>query len=195
MPKPPGPTPEAVLLYRVFPYLESASEATEPGHPLYVHPVGGGGRWDNPELYLVRYLSTSAEGAVGETFGGLWSWSPAMLPYPSLPGARRVLGTFRLDEDTNTLLDLDDATALVARHIRPTEVVRRNRPRTQQIAESIYREAKWAGIAWWSYQRPQWTQIALWAADHLTIDRVEDLAGHPAVTDAAFTLAKSRRGV
>ena len=184
-----------MLLYRVFPFLESASNPTEPGHPLHVHPVQGGGRWDNPNLYLVRYLSTSAEGAVGETFGGLGSWSSAMLAYPSLTGSRRVLGTFRLDEETNPLLDLDDAAVLVARRVRPTEVVRRNRPRTQQIAESIYRDAKWAGISWWSYQRPQWTQVALWATENLTVDRTEELPGHPAVHDAAITLAKSHRGV
>src|ERR1700724_3593274 len=84
--KPLAPTRE-VLLYRVFPFLESASNPTEPGHPLHVHPVQGGGRWDNPNLYLVRYLSTSAEGAVGETFGGVGSWSSAMLASPHLPGS------------------------------------------------------------------------------------------------------------
>src|SRR6202011_5093363 len=155
-----------LLVYRVFPYLPAVTDRTEPGHPRYVHPLQGFGRWDNPQLYLVRYLAT---------------WSPAMLDYPVLAGARRVLGTYRFDDERYPLLDLDDATALVARNLRPTDIVRRNRPRTQQIAADIYGEDRWAGIAWWSFHRPQWTLMALWAADHLSDVQIDDLAGHSAI--------------
>ncbi len=183
-----------MLLYRVFPYLSTA-KSHEPGHPLYTYPVQGKGRWDNLSLYLVRYLATSPEAAVGEAFGQLAKWSSKMFVYPSLPGSEKRLGTYRLDETANPLLDLDDADELSRRHIRPTHVVIRNRPRTQQIAADIFNERRWAGIQWWSYQRPQWTVVALWATGTLTVASVDELRGHPALDDAARVLAKSRRGV
>ena len=76
-----------------------------------------------PVLYLVRYLATSPEAAIGETFGQLARWSSKMFAYPSLPGSEKRLGTYQLDETANPLLDLDDADELSRRHIRPTHVV------------------------------------------------------------------------
>jgi hypothetical protein len=184
-----------MLVYRVFPYLPGVTDPTEPGHPLYGHPLQGVGRWDNPQLYVVRYLATSPPAAVGEAFAALAAWSPAMLDFPVLAGARRVLGTYRFDDERNPLLDLDDASALVARNLRPTDIGRRDRPRTQQIAADIYAESTWAGISWWSFHRPQWTLVALWAADNLSDVQIDDLPGHPAIDDAAVTLAKVRRGI
>ncbi len=184
-----------MLLYRVFPYVEGA-EQVEPGHPLNVQSrYQGKGRWDNPALYAVMYLSASAEAAVGETFGNLVMWSPTMLTFPQIPGSVRSLGTFELDEEAHPLLDLDDATELAQRGIRPTHVVVRNRPRTQQIAADIFNEGRWSGIGWWSYHRPQWTAVALWEPSGLAIRRVEDLRGHPALDAAAKTLAKPRQGI
>ena len=183
-----------MLVYRVFPHLPTA-KAGEPGHPLHLHPVQGKGRWDNPTLYLVRYLALSPEAAIGETFGDLQTWSPAMLAFPSLPGAQRRLGTYRFDETASPLLDLDDAEVLARRHLRPTQVVIKNLPRTQQVAADIFAEGRWAGIQWWSYQRPQWTVAALWASVGVTCDDVADIAGHPALEDAARRLAKHRRAI
>jgi hypothetical protein len=180
-----------VLLYRVFPYLDDAPTG-RPGHPLYVNPAQGRGRWDNPSLYRCRYLAITPEAAVGETFGNLLKWSPAMLVAPALTGCQRQLGIYRLDEEANPLLDLDDPHVLAERGIRPTHVVIRNRPRTQQIAARIYHEGKWSGIQWWSYHRPQWTLVVIWEADNLTVEAVEPLAGHPALKDAALALAKPR---
>jgi RES domain len=182
-----------VLLYRVFPYRDGAVEE-QPGHPLYVNPTPGHGRWDNPSRYRCRYLATSPEAAVGETFGNLTSWTPDMLAVPGLPGSERSLGTYRLDEEAHPLLDLDDPQVLAERGIRPTRVVVRNRPRTQGIAVRIFDEGQWAGIQWWSYHRPEWTLVALWAED-LTVVEVEPIAGHPALDDAARSLAKMRSGI
>ncbi len=184
-----------MLLYRVFPHLAEAQQAV-PGHPLFVE-VGhqGKGRWDNPTHYTLLYLSASAEAAVGETFGNLARWSPAMLTSPQLPGSVKSLGTFELDEEAHPVLDLDDARELAQRSLRPTHVVIRNRPRTQQIAADIFSEGRWAGVGWWSYHRPQWTVVALWDASGLTLRRVENLRGHPALDAAARTLSKPRRGI
>ena len=96
-----------MLLCRVFPYLDDAGEG-EPGHALHVHPVQGGGRWDNPSLYRTCYLATSPEAAIGEAFGNLVTWTPAMLVFPGLPGSQRRLGVYRFDGEANPLIDLDD---------------------------------------------------------------------------------------
>lgn len=178
-----------MLVYRVFPHLPGA-RADEPGHPLYVHHPQGKGRWDNPSLYQARYLATSPQAAVGEAFANLSTWSPAMLAAPLLPRSVRRLGTYRFDETANPVLDLDDARALLDRHLRPTDVVVRNRPRTQAIAERIFNEGRWAGIGWWSYHRPQWALVALWSTVTLSLERTEDLGGHPALSEAAAALAK-----
>lgn len=183
-----------MLLYRVFPYVETAP-AGDPGHPLYVDAAAQGrGRWDNPSLYTTMYLSPSPEAAIGETFGNLVRWAPAMLRFPALPGSMKALGIFNFDEDEHPLLDLDDAGVLSQRGIRPTHVVIRNRPRTQQIAAAIFAEGLWSGIQWWSYHRPQWTAVAIWSIGGLTVAEVDDISTHPGLAAAANTLSKPIRG-
>jgi RES domain-containing protein len=183
-----------VLAYRVFPYHPSAT-AGEAGSPSYLHKPQGQGRLDNPGEYDVWYLSVEASGAVGETFGNLATWSPAMFPFPGLPGARKALGVYELDDDL-PLLELDDARNLLDRGLRPTQVVERNRSATQAWALAIFRERdhrgnpRWAGVRWWSYHRPQWRILGVWGAVPRCV-LVEDLdMGHIAVVDAARTLTK-----
>lgn len=178
-----------MLLYRVFPHLAGASP-NEPGHPLYVHPDQGRGRWDNPDLYRSIYAAASPSGAAGEAFAGLSTWSAAMLPFPSVPGSIRAMGVYLFDEETHPVLDLDDAGVLLERGLRPTDVVIRNRPRPQGIARRVYSEGRWAGMSWWSMHRPQWTLFVIWSSGVLSVEGVEPLAGHPAVTDASRLLAK-----
>ncbi|MDQ2724360.1 MAG: RES domain-containing protein [Actinomycetota bacterium] len=168
----------------------------DPGHPLNAQAAHQGkGRWDNPTLYTVMYLSASAEAAVGEAFGNLATWSPGMLGFPQIRGSVRSLGTFELNEEAHPVIDLDDTSELAQRGIRPAHVVVRNRPRTQQIAADLFSEGRWSGIQWWSYHRPQWTAIALWDLSGLKFRRVEDLRGHPALDAAAKTLSISRRDI
>jgi hypothetical protein len=155
-----------------------------------VHPDQGAGRWDNPDRYLAFYAAASAEAAVGESFAHLTAWTARMLPFPQLEGAVRALGVYRYDEEAHPLLDLDDAKALLERGLRPTEVVIRNRPRTQAIARAVHDEGRWAGIRWWSMHRPQWPLMAFFGTAPLAVEDVVDLPGHPAVRDAAAVLAK-----
>src|SRR5699024_9550313 len=102
------------------------------------------------------------------------------------------------------LLDLDDAGALLARCLRPTQAIARNRAATQSWALAIFNERddlavrRWAGVRWWSYHRPHWSVIGLWQTAeepaghrHARIEPL-DLA-HPAVLDAARTLGKTSR--
>lgn len=178
-----------MIVYRVFPYLAAATP-NEPGHPLYVHPDQGRGRWDNPEIYHAVYAAASPSGAVGEGFAGLSTWSRAMLPFPSVPKSVRALGVYAFDEETCPLLDLDDARMLFDRGLRPTDVVIRNRPRTQGIARTVYAEREWAGMSWWSMHRPQWTLYVIWTIAALTVEGVEPLPAHPGLLDAGRLLAK-----
>lgn len=178
-----------MFLYRVFPHLPTAREG-DPGHPMFIPRDQGSGRWDNADLYRSLYGAATATGAVGEAFARESTWSSAMLSVPKVAGARRALGVYSLDEERHPLLDLDDPKSLFDRAIRPTEVVIRNRPRTQAIARAAFEERKWSGLSWWSMHRPQWTLALLWRVDRLTIEAVEPLVGHAAVRDAASLLAK-----
>ncbi len=178
-----------MLVYRVFPYRPEAREG-EPGHPLSVHPDQGWGRWDNPDRYRALYVSSSASGAIGESFAHVSVWSRAMLPFPAMAGAVRTLGVYSWNEERHPLLDLDDARALLDRGLRPTDVVKRNRPRTQAIARAVFDEGVWSGLSWWSMHRPQWTLHALWDLGAVALEDVEGLPAHPAVPDAGTLLGK-----
>jgi hypothetical protein len=181
-----------VLVYRVFPYLDSAA-AGRPGHPLYEHRPQIGGRIDHPDRH-VWYLSRHAEAACGESFGNLRAWADDMFEFPQLPGARRALGTFRLPDDLR-ILDLDDPAHLVRLGLRPSQVVVRNLTVTQRWGQQIYTEADargdraWDAVSWWSFHRPQWSVLASWvrpevvAVDELDLD-------HPAIVDAAESLLR-----
>jgi hypothetical protein len=183
-----------VLAYRVFPYLAGVPEG-DPGSPSYLHHPQGQGRFDNPADYDIWYLSTEASSAVGEVFGSLAVWSEQMFPFPALPGSRRALGIYELDDDLS-ILDLDDAKNLLDRGLRPSQVVERNRSATQGWSLAIFNEQdaqgnrRWAGLRWWSFHRPQWRILGIWGATPVCV-AVEGLhLGHPAVIDAAKTLSK-----
>lgn len=186
-------------LFRVFPY-DPAAELRLPGSPLYLYPGQTVGRWDNAHAYATWYLSRTAAGAIGETFGNLAQWSESMFETPFLPDARRALAVFEVADDL-PLLNLDDAQVLASRGIRPSQVVIRNTAFTQPLALKIFREQnqdgspRWAGLRWWSFHRPSWENVALWERPDgpaaLRIVRVEPLTlAHPAVVDAAAALVR-----
>ncbi|WP_091764773.1 RES domain-containing protein [Blastococcus aurantiacus] len=183
-----------MLCYRVFPYLASAGPG-EPGHPSYLHLPQGNGRLDNPHRYNVWYLATEASGAVGETFGNISHWRSEMFDFPALSGSRRALGTFSISDDAR-LLDLDDARNLLERGLRPTQVIDRNRGVSQGWALRAWEETDgrgsqvWAGIRWWSFQRPHWRVLGIWGETPQCVDIQELTVHHPAVVDAANTLLR-----
>ena len=120
---------------------------------------------DNPTKYLTRYLSVSPEASVGETFAHLSTWTPRMLTVPALPGCTAADCCVPVRRDHPPPPGSGRRRVLYERHLRPTDVVIRNRPKTQKVAADIFDEGRWAGIRWWSYHRPQWPAIALWATD------------------------------
>jgi hypothetical protein len=177
-----------VLLYRVFPHVPSAKKG-EPGHPLYLHPAQGKGRWDNPGWYLAWYMTSEPTSAVGEVFADIGIWRNEMFAFPQIPDAQRALGVYRLADDL-PYVDLDDAPTLVKRKMRPTQVIERIRPYTQGVALEIYQEQRWSGIRWWSFHRPQWRVWCLWDIEPVCEDIQELDVSHAAVRDAAGALAK-----
>lgn len=158
---------------------------------MFIHPDQGLGRWDNPDRYGAMYVAASPSGAIGESFAHLSTWSRAMLPFPAIPGATRALGVYRIDEEAHPLLSFDDPRALLDRALRPTDVIIRNRPRTQQIARDVSEEGRWSGLTWWSMHRPQWTLHLLWDLEDISVEDVQPLPGHPAVRDAGQLLART----
>lgn len=182
-----------MLLHRVHPWIEG-TDPTEPYGALFVPPGQGSGRWDNPDLYTVRYLSTSPEGAIAETFGALAAWSPAMLRVPSHPDAVRALSTYEMP-DTLRLADLDDPAQLVELGIpRVTDVVARNTRRTQRLAARIHERGTWDGISWWSFYHPSITLVATWRTEDIELRETSALdVGDAAVQDAARRLVREIR--
>jgi hypothetical protein len=187
-----------MLLYRVIFYNSAAAEGMD-GHPLYLYRPQGLGRWDNPHLYGAWYLATVPEGAVGETFGNIPRCMNEMLEGPG-GDQRRALATFSVSDELS-LFDFDDVANLRALGMRPSQVVIRNRAYTQSKAAAVFAaqhhdgRRKWAGVKWWSFHRPTWTNTMLWgtAADPvpLKVEDVEVLTMRTvALVDAARSLSR-----
>lgn len=174
-------------LYRVFPAVKGARR-DRPGGALFVPAVQGAGRIDNPERYAVLYAAAQPAAAVGEMFGDLHRWVPAMLgPKAYLPGSFMALAT--LDSGA-VLLDLDDPDELSSRGLRPSQVVTRDRGTTQAWALRVWRERRYGGVSWWSMRDADWTSAGTWDRDGTDLVASEPLTlDHPALVEAADTLA------
>jgi hypothetical protein len=112
----------------------------------------------------------------------------------------RYLVTYEADPDLLGLIELDDANFLSTRNYRPSDIVARNRTRTQEVALELWLEGI-RTLRWWSYYRPEWRIISVWADIAESepwnglvqpIDVVELHIDHPAVEVAAEVLAKER---
>ncbi len=137
----------------------------DPFHPLYV-PLDrqGGGRFDNPHRYAALYVATTPQAAVGESLGNSSRWLEAEVTRPK-EGRPRCLVELSIPDDT-ALLDLDDPGVLIGLAMRPSDVVRRNRDRTQEVAQSVWLNMDRSGVRgfrWWSYWRPEWSVAVLWS--------------------------------
>ena len=158
-----------MLLYRVT-WVDAkwgSLPAESPFHPLFV-PLDrqGGGRFDNAHRYASLYLSTSPQGAIGETFGNSSRWIDAEITRTK-DGRPQCLVTIEIPDDT-ILFDLDDPEVLQRLRIRPSDVVRRNRDQTQELAQQVWLDStttRTRGFQWWSYWRPEWTMVVLWSAN------------------------------
>lgn len=139
---------------------------------------------------------------MGETFGNTSLWMGPEITRPK-EGRPRCLVTMDID-DATTLLDLDDPQTLVDLGLRPSDVRRRNRDHTQEVALSLWLDmatTEIRGLRWRSYWRPEWEVLVLWS-DRLDppwfpFVAVVDVEGlridHPAVVLAADVLPRELR--
>nr|WP_218063941.1 RES domain-containing protein [Arthrobacter wenxiniae] len=159
---------------------------------MYVWPRQGAGRVDDPDLqYKVLYVGDSAEGAAAEAFGRYPIWTADIFaPPPSAPrGTLKALAKY---EANPAILDLDDPGALQEWSLRPSSVVSRDRPSTQQWARAMYDTGGYAGVSWWSYYEPSWASYGLWDISGLTVAGTPEILtlSHPAVQDAAALIRR-----
>lgn len=170
-----------------------------PGHPLHVpEDRQGGSRFDSPGRYVALYAARTRGAAVGEVFGRHERWTPGLIERPTTDG--RVRSLAGLDLEPGVLIDLDDASRLDRLGRRPSDVVRRNRELTQELAHRLWLEhgASEQGLSWWSYWRPEWTVSMVWSTglDPVTFEGVTVAEGtvepltfdHPAVAVAGAAL-------
>jgi len=146
-----------VTLYRVFPYDPSAAP-TEPGGALF-RPSGGRGRIDNPTLYRTLYAGNEPECAIAELFGAYAVWDAAMFVHSS--GLHYSLATLK-SSGALSVWNMNDTEHLAQLELHPTDVIVRDRDRTQQWAARIFEMHRYSGISWWSYYGPQWQSCGLW---------------------------------
>ncbi|GAA1319364.1 RES family NAD+ phosphorylase [Leucobacter albus] len=182
---------EQLRLFRCYPRVAGARPG-KPGHWSFVPRPQFHGRWDNADLYDSWYFSRSAVGAIAESFYNKRRWIPEVFLAPS--GEPRAIAEFRFTG--LPLVDLDDAAALSALRVRPSEVVVHNLGVTQGIARRVFAShaSEHGGLSWWSSQLPSATSVMLWGADAAPPSGLE-LVGiqslgveHPAVIEAATVL-------
>lgn len=179
-----------MTLYRVLLY-DAAARPRDPGGVLYVPPQREG-RLDNEDLYRLLYVGEHAAGCVAEAFGRIPLWREST--FGGLPGSNRsvrALVTYDAYQKNFAVCDLDDARSLLARSLRPSDVVTRDYEFTRNWARAIYSEKRWAGIRWWSYYESRWANVGLWDFAGLKPVNIEPLhVDHAAVRDAAETLSR-----
>ncbi len=89
--------------------------------------------------------------------------------------------------------DLDVVDMLALHGIeRVTEVATSDRFVTQPIAARIFSVSIYAGLAWWSVYRADWSNVMLWAHAGITlVSNPEPLSiDHRAVIEAAIRLPR-----
>lgn len=148
-----------MIRYRVFPF-DSGAAPTDRGGALFVPAPSGFGRIDNPDLYDVLYLSADPQAAVAEAFGRLAVWRSETFVHGScLPYA---IARYEVPDDLR-VFDLNDVEALKSIGVtRPTDVVTRDRAKTQAWARVVFVGGRHAGVGWWSYYEPDWPVVGLW---------------------------------
>lgn len=136
------------------------------------------GRWDNSRLYGALYLSLSQAGAVAEVLGNHTEWVDSLFDSPGT-GRRRHLLTVEIDDSVSgALVDIDDAALLHERGLRPSEVAGRARATTRTLAADFFSDGA-AGVRFWSYYRPEWTNVVLFVppttGDSVTVRHAEEM--------------------
>jgi hypothetical protein len=177
-----------VIFYRCFPF-DAGTAAHEAGGALFVPPSQGLWRIDNADLYDVLYLSERPEGAIAETFGRYSIWRAAT--FTNAAGQAYALARYALRGDAS-VVDLDDAGELVRLRLKPSDVVSRDRTKTQLWAREIYLENRGIGVGWWSYYEPDIHTFGLWDVSAIALDGKPVVLGidHPDVRATAERISR-----
>ena len=172
-------------------------DAWAPAGALHVDSAWQGlGRFDIPKFAVTLFAAESPAAAVGETFATQRLWTDDML-WSGYTQCRRHLVEY---EYSGPILELDDAALLAARGHRPSDIVARNRSRSQEIALELWLNGVRA-LRWWSYHRPEWRIVSIWApldeprpfCDTVEIVGSSELRiDHPGVIVAADVLCRLR---
>ena len=183
-------------------WLDSGLTPGDPGHPLYVHaPAQGQGRFDLPALFVALYLARQPHAAVGEALGNFSTWTTAEITRTRDDRGRTLQRSLISLETDRRFIDLDDGATLDRLGWRPSDVVNRDRSKTQQLAQLQWLDRQrhdTGGFLWWSYWSPAWTVAMAWADANLPpnypdmkILEIEPLTpDSPAVRTAAAVLAR-----
>lgn len=169
--------------------------AADLGHPSFV-PVERQrhGRFDNNTSYAGLYLASSPVAAVAETFHDDEIWLHEEIVRPSAHGAPRCLVSYQVTEGA-TFFDFDDAGTLLGLGLRPSEIVGRDRDRTQRIARDLWGrrdDLGIAGLTWWSYVRPQWAITMAWSELAPRRFALEPVAVEPLTPEHPAVIAASQ---
>jgi len=195
-----------VRYYRVA-HVDMAWESAKPdltynGHPLYIHRPGqGAGRFDLPAHYLGLYVARQPQAAVGEVFQDLASWPSDEITRARVVDGETFVRCLVALEIESEFIDLDDPAKLDQMGWRPSDVVNKDRSKTQELAlDQWLRRGDHgkAGFTWWSSARPAWTVAMAWTDPavptfpNISIVDLQPLhSTHPAVVGAATVLKRT----
>ncbi|HVA29058.1 MAG TPA: RES family NAD+ phosphorylase, partial [Candidatus Baltobacteraceae bacterium] len=160
-------------LYRVFPHDPSAAQ-DEPGGALFI-PNGGAGRFDNPKLYKAFYAALEPQCAIVETLGEIATWDDrdfmrAIRVDGTWKQIKLALATYEIDAKIVNLARIEQLAELGVTSV--TEIVTRQRRVTQAVASLAFAHDMFnehAGLAWWSFYLPEWSNVMLWNSDAVTL--------------------------
>ena len=158
-------------LFRVFDWNESALGRTA-GGPLWVARARqGSGRHDAPARYGAWYCSRDAVSAIAECIQYLRGHVLADADFVRAGGATKAIVGLWVD-DAIDVVNLDDSSQLLRRHLRPSQVATMRRSMTQTIAASVFDEGA-AGLEWWSTLEAEWSNVTLFherALPHVAVE-------------------------
>jgi len=178
-----------MTFFRVFPY-DSSAAVGQPGGALFVPRSQGHWRIDNSDLYDVFYVSSHKEGAIAEAFGQFTTWRSET--FTNAHGFVYSLAHYDTTDNV-TVVDLDDANELVALGLKPSDVISRNRTKTQAWARRLFLSKRGIGVGWWSYYDPEMHSFGLWNVASLNVDGTPEPLHvlHPDVTGTAKRINRS----
>ena len=164
-------------------------------------PAQGQGRFDLPDFFIALYLARQPHAAVGEALGNFSMWTASEIARTRVDGGSTLQRSLITLETDRQFIDLDDGATLDRLGWKPSDVVNRDRSKTQQLAQLQWLDRHrhgTGGFLWWSYWSPSWTVAMAWADATLPLDfpdmKILDVApltpDSPAVRTAAAVLAR-----